>query len=149
MRIGDPPSVSGWPAYYQAPKYHQWWINSASLSMRKKLTDGLSSHEGLVFNGYNVSYDFLNYAKRFSNPENLEGFVQQVTNLLCAVPLSKTSVNQLKGLLVSGMETSYYWEKAWKKLADKPDDTETKEVIDARLRMFFAKLFSMPEYHMM
>lgn len=149
MRIGDPPSVAGWPAYYQAPKYHQWWVNSASLSMRKKLTDGLSTHDGVIFNGYDVSFDFLNFAKKFSNPADMDAFVDQCTNMLCAVPLSKASVTHLKGLLVSGMETGYYWEKAWKKLTDNPDDTETKEVIDARLRMFFAKLFSMPEYHMM
>jgi len=149
MRIGDPPSVSGWPAYYQAPKYHQWWINSASLSMRKKITDGLSTHDGLIFNGYSISFDFLNYAKQFQNPENRDGFIQQVTDLLFAVPPSKSLLDHLRGLLVSGMETDYYWEKAWKKLVEHPDDKETEEVLNARLRMFFAKLLSLPEYHMM
>jgi hypothetical protein len=47
------------------------------------------------------------------------------------------------------METDYYWEKAWKKLVEHPDDKETEEVLNARLRMFFAKLLSLPEYHMM
>jgi hypothetical protein len=149
MRIGDPPTVSGWPAYYQAPKYHQWWINSASLSMRKKISDGLSTHDGLIFNGYSVSYDFFNFVRQFEEPGNLDGFVQKVSDMICAVPLSKESITHLKGLLVSGMETGYYWQKAWKKLADKPNDIETREVIDTRLRMFFAKLFSLPEYHMM
>ena len=149
QRIGDPPSVAGWPAYYQAPKYHQWWVNSASLSMRKKLTDGLSTHDGLIFNGGMISFDFLNFAKQFRNKADLDTFVQEVTEMMFAVPLAKETVAQLKGSLVSGMETGYYWKKAWDKLEQHPDDVDTKEVLDARLRMFFAKVFSMPEYHMM
>jgi uncharacterized protein (DUF1800 family) len=149
QRIGDPPTVAGWPAYYQAPKYHQWWVDSASLSMRKKITDGLSTHEGLLFNGYNLSFDYFSFSKQFPNPENLEGFVKNCIHLMCAVPPNASTVNQLKGLLVSGMETDYYWEKAWKKLTEAPDDIETKEVLEARMRMFFAKLISLPEYQMM
>jgi hypothetical protein len=47
------------------------------------------------------------------------------------------------------METDYYWGKAWKKIAESPDDNETKGVLEPRLRMFFAKLLSLPEYQMM
>jgi uncharacterized protein (DUF1800 family) len=149
QRIGDPPTVAGWPAYYQAPKYHQWWVDSASLSLRKKMSDGLSTNEGLLFNGYSVSFDFMAFAKQLNAPENLSEFVAQTTHLLCAVPPNSSTIEQLKGLLISGMETDYYWEKAWKKLNENPNDKETSEVILARLRMFFAKLFSLPEYQMM
>jgi hypothetical protein len=149
QRIGDPPSVAGWPAYYQAPKYHQWWVDSASLSLRKKITDGLSTHEGLLFNGYNLSFDYFSFSKQFPNPENLDGFVKSCVNLMCAVPPNTSTIEQLKGLLVSGMETDYYWGKAWKKIAESPDDNETKGVLEPRLRMFFAKLLSLPEYQMM
>lgn len=149
QRIGDPPTVAGWAAYYQPPKYHQWWLDSASLSLRKKITDSISTHEGMLFNGYHVSFDFFNFAKQFSAIENRDEFVAQCVHLLCAVTPDTNTLNQLKGLLVSGMDTDYYWEKAWKKLAQNPDDKETKEVIEGRLRMFFAKLFSLPEYQMM
>lgn len=149
QRIGDPPSVAGWPAYYQAPNYHRWWVNSASLSMRKKLSDGLSTHEGLIFNGYSISFDFLNFSRQFENPGDLPGFIAQVTKRLCAIAPAPSTIDQLKGLLVSGMDTDYYWQKAWKKLAEKPDDAETKDVLDARLRMFYARLLSLPEYHVM
>ncbi len=79
----------------------------------------------------------------------MDEFVWNCIRLLCAVPLNASLVNQMKGLLVSNMETDYYWEKAWKKLSEKPDDHETKEVLEIRMRMFFAKLFSLPEYQMM
>ncbi|MEZ4684703.1 MAG: DUF1800 domain-containing protein [Bacteroidia bacterium] len=32
-----PPSVAGWPAYYQKPQYHESWITSATLSFRKDM----------------------------------------------------------------------------------------------------------------
>jgi hypothetical protein len=149
QRIGDPPTVAGWTAYYQAPKYHQWWVDSASLSLRKKMTDGLSTQNGLLFNGYEVSFDYLAFAKGIEGHNNLTTFVHQTIQLLCAVSPQKPTVDELKRLLVSGMETDYYWEKAWDKLAEKPDDQETVEVLTARLRMFFAKLLSLPEYQMM
>ena len=28
---GDPPSVSGWPAYYQIPLFHELWINNDTI----------------------------------------------------------------------------------------------------------------------
>ena len=31
MIVGRPPSVSGWPPFYQAPVYDLFWINSVTL----------------------------------------------------------------------------------------------------------------------
>ncbi|MBD0278973.1 MAG: DUF1800 domain-containing protein, partial [Flavisolibacter sp.] len=39
QNIGDPPNVSGWPAYYQEPQYHEIWINSDTLPKRNRFTD--------------------------------------------------------------------------------------------------------------
>jgi uncharacterized protein (DUF1800 family) len=149
QRIGDPPTVAGWPAYYQAPKYHQWWVDSTSLSLRKKIMDALSTHEGSLFNGYNLSFDVLNFSKQFLEPSKLDKFIQDSLYLLCAIAPPPTLVKHLKGLLVSGMETDYYWEKTWKKHLENPEDFETKEVLEARLRLYYAKIFSLPEYQMM
>ena len=149
QRIGDPPTVAGWPAYYQAPKYHQWWVDSASLSLRKKMMDALCTHEGSLFNGYNVSFDVLGFSKQFSEPGNLNKFIEESLNLLCAIPPPASVIRHLKGLLVTGMETDYYWEKAWKKYLENTNEMESKEVLEARLRVYYAKIFSLPEYQMM
>ena len=37
LEIASPPSVSGWPAYYQAPVYDLFWINSMTIKNKKTL----------------------------------------------------------------------------------------------------------------
>ena len=44
--LGDPPDVSGWPAYYQEPQFHEIWINSDTLPKRNQFTDIM------ITNGY-------------------------------------------------------------------------------------------------
>ena len=111
--------------------------------------EGLSTHEGLIFNGYNVSFDVLAFSEKLPNPGNLDAFITDSIHLLCALQPPPSAIRQLKALLVSGMESDYYWEKTWKKYIEQPDDQESKDVLHTRLRMFFAKVFSLPEYQMM
>jgi uncharacterized protein (DUF1800 family) len=39
QNLHDPPNVSGMPAYYQEPSFHEIWINSDSLPKRNQFTD--------------------------------------------------------------------------------------------------------------
>ena len=41
MEIGDPPSVSGWQAYYQEPSFDRFWINTDTITKRAIRQDGL------------------------------------------------------------------------------------------------------------
>ena len=45
---GDPPNVSGWPPYYQAPQFHEIWINSDTLPNRPPTRPTLSIGGGRV-----------------------------------------------------------------------------------------------------
>jgi hypothetical protein len=33
--MGAVPNVAGWPAYYQTPNFHEYWINSNTIQKRK------------------------------------------------------------------------------------------------------------------
>ena len=44
--IGDPPNVAGWEAYYQAPLYHEFWVNTDSFPKRLRFTDQLLTTAG-------------------------------------------------------------------------------------------------------
>ena len=39
QNIGDPPNVAGWAAYYQAPQFHETWINADTYPRRNLFTD--------------------------------------------------------------------------------------------------------------
>ena len=149
MSIGDPPSVAGWPAYYQAPKFHQWWINSSTLGFKSKIINGLTSSEGMACNGPVLKFDLISFVKKFQYPENVDSLVEECVKLLCAVQISDSSKSQLKTLLLSGQKAEHYWTDAWNKFADNPDDSPTRNVIENRLMLFFRSLMNLPEYQMM
>jgi uncharacterized protein (DUF1800 family) len=143
MDIGNPPSVAGWPAYYQAPKFHQWWINSASLGLRTKILSDLCTPEGLIFNGPYIKFDFVPFARQFANPENAGTFIKSCTELICAVEISEDSKNKLRALLTDK------WQDIWNKFAANTEDAKARETVQERLRLFFKKMMSLPEYQMM
>jgi len=149
MSIGDPPSVAGWPAFYQAPKYHQWWINSYTLGFRMKIAESLYAAEGANCNGPRIKFDFISFVKQLSNPENVNDLVNECLDLLFAVQISEHSKDKLKSILLSEQKSDYYWKEAWRKFADTPQDSIAKSVVENRLTLFFGKIMNMPEYQMM
>ena len=42
LNFTDPPSVSGWPAYYQEPVYDLFWINSDTIAKRSNSGNGIA-----------------------------------------------------------------------------------------------------------
>ena len=99
MMIGDPPNVAGWPAFYQAPKYHQWWINSYTLSFRMRLIDDLSSTEGMNCNGPRVKIDLIKFVRRFNNPVNAALLVNECLKLMCAVEITQAAKDKLENII--------------------------------------------------
>lgn len=149
MYLGEPPSVAGWPAYYQAPKFHRWWANAALLELRKKVVEGLSSEEGLVLNCPPVKYNFLPFAQKVENVENVNEFVKNCLAVLVSVDVSKTTVDNLTEILLSGLAGNMYWTEMWETYLKNPTDAQAINVIENRLRPFFRKIMQLPEYQMM
>ncbi len=146
MMIGDPPSVAGWPAFYQAPKFHQWWINSYTLSFRMKIIDSLIAEEGLNCNGPRIKFDFSNFVRQLENPEDPDKLINSSVEFLLAMEISQSDKNRLKAVLLSGQEADHYWTDAWNKFIADPENKENKGVIETRLKEFYRKIINMPEY---
>jgi uncharacterized protein (DUF1800 family) len=148
MVIGNPPSVAGWPAYYQAPKYHRWWINPSSLSVRMELVDNLNSGVGLKCNGPYIKFDPLAFVRQFKDPGNVDLFIENCIELLYAVKVSDKTKSKLKSILLSGQESNYYWADAWKKYIANPNNEENRNIVEMRLRTFFKRMTNMVQYQM-
>jgi len=114
MNVLNPPSVAGWPAYYQAPKYHQLWINPSSLSIRDGLVDDMNSSKGLRCNGPIIHIDVINFTSRFESPADINALIDESTALLFAVKISDRVKGKLKGILLSGEQSEHYWTDAWR-----------------------------------
>ena len=148
MLVGDPPSVAGWPAFYQAPKYHQWWINTYTLSFRMKIIETLTAPEGMNCNGPRINIDLVNFVRQFKNPENLNTFIDDCLELLCAVKISQPAKDKLKQILLRNKPDPTYWLETWNKLTNNPEDNNHRKIVNSILGIFIKEIIGMPEYQM-
>jgi uncharacterized protein (DUF1800 family) len=147
--IGDPPSVSGWPAYYQKPIYHELWINSDTYQKRNQSLLVLISNN-LKNQGYLVMLDLISFVSQFSNPSNPEILIEDLNNSIFAVGISNELMVKIKkDILLAGQSNDFYWTELWTSHIKFPKDTATKNMLEQRLRALVLYLMSLPEYQLM
>ena len=147
QNLADPPTVSGWPAYYQAPQFHELWINSDTLPRRNQLMNILLT-SGYTRNGKKIFIDVLTYVNALSNPGNPNLLISDTVAHLCAIDLTPEVIQFLKGILLSGQSTDSYWTDAWTSYKANPTNTVTRNMVVSRLNSMFSYLLNLPEYQL-
>lgn len=143
MRIGNPPNVAGWTAYYQSPSYHELWINAETLRRKKEFADKLitSSNNGM-------SFDILGFTAALNTPRNPNLLIDEVVELFHVVTMDATIKTQLKSILLSNQVTDSYWENAWDAYIAAPTNATNLTTVRTRLRTFYQAVTGMAEYHL-
>jgi len=145
---GDPPSVSGWPPYYQAPNFYELWINSDTLPKRERLTDTLVV-TGYMRGGNTLIIDPIAFAKKMSNPGDPNLLISDSLAILYRVPLSDASRNTIKtNILLSGQASDYYWTNAWNAYLGTPSDPMAYQTVYNRLRDLYKYFMNLAEYQL-
>jgi hypothetical protein len=148
QNIGDPPDVSGWKAYYQAPQFHEIWINSDTLPKRNQFTD-LMADTGYTFNGKKIIIDGPAFAKLLPAPANPNLLIDDALTIFFRVPLSATSKQQLKkDILLGGQVDDNYWSLAWNTYIATPTDMANTLTVRNRLKDLFKYFMSLAEYQL-
>jgi uncharacterized protein (DUF1800 family) len=147
QNLADPPSVSGWPAYYQAPQFHELWINSDTLPRRNQLMNILLT-SGYTRNGKKIFIDVLTYINALSNPGNPNLLIRDTVAHLCAIDLTPEVIQFLKGILLSGQSTDSYWTDAWTSYKANPINVVARNMVLSRLNSMFSYLMNLPEYQL-
>ena len=146
--FADPPSVSGWPSYYQAPNFYELWINSDTLPKRERLTDTLVV-TGYMYGGNTLIIDPIAFAKKMSNPGDPNILITDSLAILYRVPLSDASRNTIKtNILLSGQTTDYYWTNAWNAYLATPSDPTAYQTVYNRLRDLYKYFMNLAEYQL-
>ncbi|HTS46015.1 MAG TPA: DUF1800 domain-containing protein [Puia sp.] len=142
------PLVAGWFAYYEAPAYHELWINSVTYPERNAYTDQMIS-TGDMMSSVTMIIDPLAFAQKLSNPGDPNALISDSLDILYRVPLSDDSKTYLKqSILLSGQTTDYYWTQAWTNYINNPLDMIAKETVLTRLQALYKYLMNLPEYHL-
>ena len=144
----DPPSVSGWPSYYQYPQYYELWINNSTLPLRNKVTDGLI-YTGLTINGFTSKIDVVDYCANLPTPDDPAAVVSDAISFLYMIDVSQSTQDYIRiyGLL-GGQTTNSYWTTAWDDYINDPTNTAKRNIVETRLQLMFKYLMNLSEYHL-
>ena len=147
QNLHDPPNVSGLPAYYQEPSFHEIWINSDSLPKRNQFTDTMVN-TGFTRNGQKVIFNFVPYVQQFSNPGNPGDLIDDALNYVFRNQLSYETKKTIKiQILLSNQLYDYYWTNAWMAYLASPT-VANFNVVNNRLKQLFQYFFNLSEYQL-
>lgn len=146
--LADPPSVSGWPAYYQVPLFYEIWINSDTLPKRNRFTDTMIN-SGYTRNGKRIIIDVVGFTKTLTNPGDPNALIDEVLSIMYRVPLSAgTKQNMKQQLLLSNQVQDYYWTNAWVAYIQDPSNQNNFTTVNTRLKELYKYLMNLAEYQL-
>ena len=148
QNVGDPPDVSGWPAYYQEPAFHEIWITHDTLPKRNMFTDNML-YNGYTRNGQTIQIDTIAFTKTLSNPGDPNILLEDALALFYRVPLSEASkLNIKQTILLSSQTQDYYWTNAWNGLMADPTNMTAQTIVSNRLKSLYQYLMNLSEYQL-
>jgi hypothetical protein len=148
QRIGDPPDVSGWKAYYQEPQFYEVWINSDTLPRRVQFSD-IMIVNGYTLNGFLTKINQIEWVKMLSEPADPNKLISDITYRLLRIDISAASKQQLKrDILLGGQSDDHYWTDAWKLYLSTPGNTNNTNTVRNRLRDLIKYIMNLPEYQL-
>ena len=155
QRMGTIPNVSGWNAYYQAPAFHEYWINTNTIQKR------FAFIERVFGVGYSLNYnglvtllkvDPIAYVQQFSsiNIGNPNDLVSTCIKYLLPIDLSLAQKNAIKEqTLLYQQITDSYWTTAWANYVSAPNNAGFKSLVTDRLKNLLYTIVQLAEYQLM
>lgn len=146
---GDPPAVSGWPAFHQIPYFHEMWINSDTIPKRMYLSESLISTNGMyVSANARLKWDVLKFAESLDNPGNAASLVAESVDLLFGIGLSQTLRDDIKNTTLLNSITDAYWTTLWNAYIANPSNQANANSVRIRLQSLYQRLLLMAEHHL-
>lgn len=146
MDIMQPPSVSGWKAYYQRPAFYRSWISSTTLQQRRRAVEEIC-REGVWAIDRGHPFDWLGYLNRLPRPSEVNFVIEDTLTVFLPRPAHPDQVKGLKEILLPGLP-DFEWTIEYRNYREQPDDPERSVPLTNKLRDFFRAIFSMAEFHL-
>ncbi len=149
MVIGDPPNVSGWPAWYQKPMFYRSWINNDTLPKRNLFSDNLLV-TGQMVGTAKIYIDPWIVTKKFSAPGTADTLIADATEFLLPLALSKKQIESLKEILLPGGIPDYNWSDEYLSATNVSDPNHTNSLNTAtkKLRSLYKSIMNLAEFQL-
>lgn len=145
---GEPPSVAGWPAYYQEPSYTQMWINATSLRLRFQISDYMTVYTGIPNSGNSnfLKVNALQFLDNLSLPASAPDVIDDIADIFTPKGLSSAQKDMLKDILTNGLP-DFEWTIQYNDYAADPGNSTLSDPVRQRVELVLQRLFNMPEFH--
>ena len=147
--IIDSPNVAGWPAFYQGPLYHEYWISSVTLPMRTNQIKSFLSNNGIrgFGDGLKIVLQPLDFLLSLENPKDINFVIDLLCKWLFPVfaEISDSTKSELIEIVVGGNPN--IWEDELNEYLNDPSE-DKKEDINKKLRLLIKEMCLMPEYYL-
>lgn len=148
MEIGDPPSVSGWQAYYQDPTYDRFWINTDTIIKRTIRQDSLVYWGHWVSENLQINADLIGFVSTFENAGDPFLLINEMSLLLLGIPLSTDAIEGLTTIL-NGDFGNGYWATIWYDFISDPENEEKRVTVENRLKALLSPFMQLSEFQLM
>jgi uncharacterized protein (DUF1800 family) len=147
LDLGEPPNVSGFPAWYQTPEYYELWINSNTYPKRLMFTDMMLGSGFTAGTGSTIRIDVLAFTKTYAQAGDPDLLVAYFCSLFIGLDISAAQKDSYKSILLSGQTSNYYWTNAWDTYILSPT-TANANIVKPRLTSLLTELTRLPEHQL-
>lgn len=146
QNIGDPPNVSGWPAYYQLDtRFYETWMSNATIQVKAKNLNAFTN-TGVTVGGVKLKVDSVAFNKQFLNAGDPNAVIANFILYLLPMDLTQTQKDYMKSILLNNQVTDTYWTSAWNDYLANPTNTTSLGIVQKRLDTLVNYLTSLAEY---
>lgn len=145
QELGLPPSVAGWPEYYQAPAFSKLWINSTTIKSRFDISTAMTVLTGLPINGENFKLNLLGFLNDLSVPSNATIVIDDCVDVFFPKGASIGDKLVLKNILHGGLGDAE-WQLQYNNYAADPGNTSLSDPIATRVGLVLNAMFRMPQF---
>ena len=143
MELANPPSVSGWPAYYQSPVYDLFWINSKTIKDRVQYSNSATQWGIWMENGYNIVLNKISYILTYSKPDDLDALISELSDRLLGGDIPLNAKNRIKKSILQDKNEAY-WKEAIDEYKNNPNE-QNKNNLDWRIQNLLSQFFQLGE----
>lgn len=144
----EPPSVAGWPAYYQAPSFSRLWMNATQVKGRFDISSFFTIYGGIPVNGDNWKVNALGFLDNLSIPADPVQVIDDIVDVFCPKGVEAIQKLILKSILTNG-QPDFEWTIQYNDYINDPGNPTVSVPVAQRVELVLARVFQTPEFHIM
>lgn len=145
MNYMVPPSVSGWPAYYQEPSFYKLWVNASSIKSRFDFSELFVLKGGIEVDNRHLEIKTLDFLNSLSKPEDPNQVIDDLILIFLPSPINDSKRQILKSILLNDLP-DFEWTTQYNDYSSKKDNAELAEPIKKQFALTLNRLFKFPEF---